>query len=84
MAWIPNPSRMNRGTGVTYAFDYLMGLAVFGFLFWLLNGILPAFNVFNLGDYVYNLAMFFWGASFMIYLIFTPFYFWNRLKEYNP
>lgn len=73
-----------RGTGVFYAFDYVIGLGVFGFVYWLLNGLLPHFNLFNTSGLLYNIAMFFWGASFVIYLVLGPFYFWNKLKEWNP
>lgn len=74
---------MSRGTAVFHAFDYIIGLGVFGFVYWLLNGILPAFQVMSTSGIIYQLAMFFWGGAAVIYLVFGPFYFWNKLKEYN-
>ena len=81
MYYYPKPRY--RGTGVFFAFDYLIGLAVFGFAYWVLNGILPGLQIISVHDVVYKLAMFFWGGSIVIYLVFGPFYFWNRLKEYD-
>lgn len=78
----PQPG-VNRGTAVFYAFDYVIGLGVFGFTYWLLNGILPAFQVMSTTGTIYQLAMFFWAGAVVIYLVFGPFYFWNKLKEYN-
>jgi hypothetical protein len=73
----------NRGTAVFYAFDYLIGLGVFGFVYVLLNMILPAFEVLSSTGQVHDLANFLWTAVIIVYLVFGPFYFWNRLKEYN-
>ena len=76
----PIPS---RSTGVFMAFDYLIGLGVFGFVYWLLNGILQVFGALSTKDVVYDICMFFWAAALVIYLVFGPFYFWNRLKEWS-
>jgi hypothetical protein len=73
----------SRGTGVFYAFDYLIGLAMFGFVYWLLNGILPAFEVMSSTGVVHDLANFLWWAVIIVYLVLGPFYFWNRLKEWG-
>jgi hypothetical protein len=73
----------SRGTGVFFAFDYLIGLAVFGFIYWLLNGILPAFEVMSATGIVHDLANFLWWIVLVIYLVLGPFYFWNRLKEWG-
>jgi len=74
----------NRGTAVFYAFDYIIGLGVFGFIYLILNGFIPTFQDISSSGAVYDLAVFLWAASLIIYLIFGPFYFWNRLKEYQP
>lgn len=73
----------SRGTGVFFAFDYLIGLGVFGFVYWLLNGILPIFEVLSASGVVHDLANFLWWAVLLVYLVLGPFYFWNRLKEWG-
>jgi hypothetical protein len=61
----------------------LIGLAVFGFIYWLLNGILPMFEVLSASGIVHDLANFLWWVVILFYLIMGPFYFWNRLKEWG-
>jgi len=70
-------------TSVFYAFDYLIGLAVFSFIGGLLYFILPTFMAISTTGLIYNYACYMWTAAFFIYLIFGPFYFWNRLKEWE-
>jgi len=74
----------SRGTGVFHAFDYLFSLGVFGFVYWLFNGIIPYFMNISERGVVFDLANFLWGASLVIYLLLGPFYFWNKLKEWTP
>ncbi len=79
-----NPYQQNtHGNSVYYAFDYLIGLMVFGFIYWLLNGILPFFEVMSSGGIVHDLANFLWWFVLVIYLVLGPFYFWNRLREWR-
>ena len=68
-------------TSVFYAFDYLIGLVVFGFIFGILNLILPTFAAINPSDDIWDYANFMWGAALLVYLIFGPFWFWNKIKE---
>lgn len=70
-------------TSVFYAFDYLIGLAVFGFVYALFNMILPAFRLLSTTGVIYEYANFIWIGALVIYLVFGPFYFWNRLKEWG-
>lgn len=72
----------DTGTSVLYTFEYLMGLAVFGLIYWLLNGILPAFSVISTKDDVYDMAMWAWRAAVVIYLLFGMFYFFRSIKTW--
>jgi hypothetical protein len=83
MPGAPYQTIPSRGTGVFFAFDYLIGLGVFGVVYWLLNGILPAFEVMSSTGVVHDLANFLWWIVIIIYLVLGPFYFLNRLKEWN-
>lgn len=67
---------------VVHAFEYLIGLAVFGLLYWLLNGILVEFKFISVTGYVYQFANYVWAAIIVIYLIFGMIYLWSRLKEW--
>ena len=53
---------------------YFIGLSVFGFLYWLLNGIvdiLKVSGIHNTTDFTsYDLLMFIWGGLVVVYLIF--------------
>ena len=54
-----------------HVFEYLSGLAVFGFLYWLLSGIRDEIiaGVTISGD-IYDLYMYVWTGSIIIYLLF--------------
>ena len=57
--------------GFIHVFEYLCGLAVFGFLYWILNGIKDEIQtaVAPSGD-VYDLYLYVWTGSVIIYLLF--------------
>lgn len=74
--------RVDTGTSVLYAFEYLIGLATFGLFYWLLNGILPAFAGISTQDDVYQFAMWAWRAAVVIYLLFGMFYFFRSIKTW--
>jgi len=74
----------NRGTAVFYAFDYIIGLGVMGFLWGILNLIIPAFAGISAHGTVFEIANMIWIGVLIMYLVFGPFWFWNKLKEYNP
>ena len=71
------------GTSVLYAFEYLMGLATFGLIYWLLNGILPEFALISVKDDVYQFAMWSWAAAVVVYLLFGMFYFFRSIKTWR-
>ena len=71
-------------TGVMAAFDYLFGLGVFGFLYWLLNGILVEIRpVSETGDLL-TFANWLWWGAIVLYLIFGMFWLPRKVKEYPP
>jgi hypothetical protein len=53
---------------------YLIGLVVFGFLYWLLNGILDIIKALNVQDSttftVYPFLLYVWAGVVLIYLVF--------------
>ena len=61
---------------------YLFGLAVFGFLYWILDGILTLFiaeGVHTSGT-TWNIMHMFWTGSLIIYMIFGG---WWVIRTYN-
>jgi len=70
-------------TSVMIALDYFFGLAVFGFLYWLLNGIVPEFMAISETNAIYNLAVWLWHGSLVLYLVFGIFWLPRKLKEYD-
>jgi len=70
------------GTSVLYAFEYLMGLAIFGLIYYLLNGILPEFALISTQDDVYQFANWSWNAAVVVYLLFGMFYFFRSIKTW--
>lgn len=72
-------------TSVYYAFDYIFSLAVFGFLWFILNVIISVFAVVNGSSILQDFARYMWYGSLLIFLIFGPFWFFNKLKDWkNP
>lgn len=68
------------GTSVIYAMEYLLGLAMFGLVYWLLDGILPEFAFVSVQDTAYNFAWYMWDAAIIIYILFGMFYFYRSIK----
>lgn len=71
-------------TAVLNAFEYLIGLAVFGLVYLFLDPLIQIFNS-SIGDggNVNQFAMFIWAGSLIIYLVLGSFYFLNQLKEWE-
>jgi len=68
-------------TAVTAALSYFFGIPVFGFFWWLLNGMLVEFrDVSQTGD-LYNLAGWLWTGSLVLYLVFGIFWLPRKIKE---
>lgn len=53
-----------------HVIEYIGGLAFFGFLYWIMNGILVEFLDFSETGAVYNLALYVWPGIIIVYLIF--------------
>lgn len=70
-------------TAVGRAFDYIIGLFVFGFFYWIMDGILPEFSSVAVHDDVYTLAWYLWHGAIVVYLIFGAFWFFNALKVWQ-
>ena len=59
---------------------FISGLFTMGFLFWLLDDIVQLFaTVATQGD-VYNLMLFLWSASLIVYLVFGG---WYTIRLYD-
>lgn len=71
------------GTSVIYATEYIIGLVVFGLIFWLLDGILIDFVGVSTRDTVYYFAWYTWDAAVIIYLIFGMYYFYRSIKRWQ-
>lgn len=70
-------------TAVGKAFDYMIGLALFGLTYWLFNSILLEFQIISVQDDVYTFAWYLWHGTIVIYLVFGAFWFFNALKEWQ-
>lgn len=70
-------------TSVFYAFDYIFSLAIFGFLFTILSLIIIAFANIASSSTLKDFAMFMFYGSLIIFLIFGPFWFFNKLREWK-
>ena len=68
-------------TGIVKVFDYLIGLAVFGFVYFILANPVNILNN-TLGPLVENndWVMYLWYGSLVVYLIFGAFYFLSSVK----
>jgi amino acid transporter len=73
-------------TSVYYAFDYIFSIGVFGFLFTILSIIILAFANIAGASTLKDFATYMLYGSLLIFLIFAPFWFFNKLKEWggNP
>ena len=70
-------------TAVTFALDYIFGLGVFGFLYWLLNGILVEFRPLSETGTLLEWANYLWFGSLVVYLIFGAFWLPRKIKEWQ-
>jgi len=70
-------------TAVSAVFEYIFGLATFGFFYWLLNGILVEFQGVSETGTLYDFGMYLWAGSLIIYLIFGAFWLPRKLKEWE-
>lgn len=70
-------------SAVWNAFDFLFALALVGVTFGLFMHLVTAMGSMSVQDDVYDLAMYFWYGSLVIVLIFSPFWFFNKLKEWK-
>lgn len=70
-------------TAVMYVFDYLFGFAVFGFLYWLLNGVLVSFRSLSASGSLLSWANYLWFGAVVIYLVFGVFWLPRKLKEWE-
>jgi len=50
--------------------EYMIGIALFGFVYWLLDGIRETIEVISLRGDTYDFLMYVWVGSLLIYLIF--------------
>ena len=71
-------------TGVFAAFDYIFGLGVFGFMYWLLNGILVEIQPVSESGSLYDFTIWLWGGSLVLYLVFGALWLPRKLKEFPP
>jgi len=71
-------------TGVLAVLDYIFGLGVFGFLYWLLNGILLEFKPYSETGTVFDYASWLWFGALVIYLVFGAFWLPRKVKEFPP
>jgi hypothetical protein len=53
-----------------HVFEYLAGFALFGFMWWLFNGIQQEIQGVSETGIVYELCLFVWVGSIFIYIIF--------------
>ena len=63
-------------------FKYILGLGLFGFLYWLLDNIMILFideNIHTTGT-TFNIIHALWTASLLVYLIFGG---WQVIRQYN-
>ena len=71
------------GTSVFYAMEYLIGIPIFGLVYWVLDGILPTFSTVSTQGTVYNFAWYMLDATIVIYILFGMFYFYRRIKTWT-
>lgn len=50
--------------------QYLTGLAVFGFIYWLLDGIQKDMQVISSTGDLFNMLLYFWTGIIIIYILF--------------
>lgn len=70
-------------TAVVYALDYFAGFAVFGLVYWFLNGILVEFLTFSVQNDAYTFALWVWNTALVIYIVAGIFWLPRKLKEWE-
>lgn len=70
-------------TAVVYALDYFAGFAVFGLVYWFLNGILVEFQGFSVQNDAYTMALWVWNGALVIYIIIGVFWLPRKIKEWE-
>ena len=70
-------------TSVMYVFDYMFGIGMFGFMYWLLNGILVNFKPLSSTGTLFDWANYLWFGSLVAYLVFGAFWLPRKLKEWE-
>ena len=63
--------------------SYVAGIFTFGFLFWILDSIKEAVQTYSSTGDVYNLMLYFWTGSLIVYLIFGGWYVVRLYNEQN-
>lgn len=70
-------------TSVSYAFEILIGYAIFGLVFLLMGGIIDAMAPISLSGDVYDFAIYMWRGAVVVYLIFGAVYFWRQIRTWQ-
>ena len=71
-------------TSVSAAFDYFLGLGIFGGLYWFLNGLVSDFSPYAMQDSdLITFANWLWAGALVIYLIIGAFWLPRTIKEYE-
>jgi len=63
--------------------EYLAGLGVFGLAYWLLNGIFNSIKGISLTTSPYNLILYIWTGTIIVYLIFGVIWLARMYSEPN-
>lgn len=63
--------------------DYLFGLGFFGFLYWLLNGVLGYMRNLSETGNVWNMCNYLWTGALIIYLLIGIFWLLRSMKEWQ-
>lgn len=70
-------------TAVIYAFEYLFAIPIFGFLFWILNGILIQIAPVSSKGPLFQLASHLWVGAIIVFILFGIFWLPRKIKERN-
>ena len=63
-------------------FTYTIGIAVFGFVYWLLDGIMDSFRATGIHETgtIFDLLLYLWAGILIVYLVFGG---WWVIRKYN-